>query len=459
MARTSSADFASQHSPDTLKARTRTDVGTFADLTPLRTALPNVLADVSNVVHDPPRLIGQGMAASGAGAQPAQGDSARPPKRTGRCKFFNAQKGFGFILDDHSDELGDDEVFVHYSAIEAVQTGRGGFRSLMEGENVEYHIVRGQKGWQAQGVTGPNGIACIGAPANGGPQASSGNKDARKYASMPNDRDHYGQPLPRRRGHDSGYYSSSALTSPMSTPHQMLYPLPQFPFYPGSPHFAPMGVAPPFPPPFMVPSGYALANGSPPEGSPSSAHLALSPPGSTLQLEDASSPYRPLPPSTFFPAGPNMISAMSPHAHPLVMSPINAPMPLPSGMAGPPQGALGYYPMPPPTRNHNQSGNAMPSPESTGMSPPMFPIALGPSSPTSAPATLDSSSTTAAAATPKYYAYPISGAPYNEERRRRQSTVGDVNGNEHDDVDEPKMPTYDTGIDGSFNDNNDTVVV
>ncbi|GJN88602.1 hypothetical protein Rhopal_001568-T1 [Rhodotorula paludigena] len=76
-------------------------------------------------------------------------------RRTGRCKFFNAQKGFGFILDDSAAELNDDEVFVHYTAIAAVQGGPRGFRSLLE---VEYTIAQGPKGWQAQDVTGPNGL-------------------------------------------------------------------------------------------------------------------------------------------------------------------------------------------------------------------------------------------------------------------------------------------------------------
>ncbi|GAA5996148.1 uncharacterized protein JCM10292_007423 [Rhodotorula paludigena] len=89
-------------------------------------------------------------------------------RRTGRCKFFNAQKGFGFILDDNAAELNNDEVFVHYTAIAAVQGGPRGFRSLLE---VEYTIAQGPKGWQAQDVTGPNGAPCIGTPPGGVPKA------------------------------------------------------------------------------------------------------------------------------------------------------------------------------------------------------------------------------------------------------------------------------------------------
>ena len=63
-------------------------------------------------------------------------------RETGTVKWFNSSKGFGFI----ARESGDD-VFVHYSSI------RGeGYRSLEEGQAVEFDIVEGQKGPQAQNV-------------------------------------------------------------------------------------------------------------------------------------------------------------------------------------------------------------------------------------------------------------------------------------------------------------------
>ena len=63
-------------------------------------------------------------------------------RETGTVKWFNSSKGFGFI----ARESGDD-VFVHYSSI------RGeGYRSLEEGQAVEFDIVEGQKGPQAQDV-------------------------------------------------------------------------------------------------------------------------------------------------------------------------------------------------------------------------------------------------------------------------------------------------------------------
>ncbi len=62
---------------------------------------------------------------------------------TGTVKWFNADKGFGFI----EQEGGGADVFVHYSAI----TG-GGYRELKEGQKVEFEITQGQKGPQADNV-------------------------------------------------------------------------------------------------------------------------------------------------------------------------------------------------------------------------------------------------------------------------------------------------------------------
>ncbi|MDX6410308.1 MAG: cold shock protein [Gaiellaceae bacterium] len=61
---------------------------------------------------------------------------------TGTVKFFNSEKGYGFI----SREQGED-VFVHYSNIE----GRG-YRSLEEGQKVEFDVAPGRKGEEAQNV-------------------------------------------------------------------------------------------------------------------------------------------------------------------------------------------------------------------------------------------------------------------------------------------------------------------
>ncbi|WP_119065184.1 cold-shock protein [Aggregatilinea lenta] len=61
---------------------------------------------------------------------------------TGTVKWFNAQKGFGFI-----ERQGGPDVFVHHSAI----LGEG-YRELTEGEQVEFTVTQGQKGPQASGV-------------------------------------------------------------------------------------------------------------------------------------------------------------------------------------------------------------------------------------------------------------------------------------------------------------------
>ena len=61
---------------------------------------------------------------------------------TGTVKFFNAEKGFGFI----SREQGDD-VFVHFSNIQG-----DGYKSLDEGQKVEFDVAPGQKGEEAQNV-------------------------------------------------------------------------------------------------------------------------------------------------------------------------------------------------------------------------------------------------------------------------------------------------------------------
>ena len=61
---------------------------------------------------------------------------------TGTVKWFNSEKGFGFISRE-----GGDDVFVHFSAIQG-----DGYRSLEEGQRVEFDVAPGRKGEEAQNV-------------------------------------------------------------------------------------------------------------------------------------------------------------------------------------------------------------------------------------------------------------------------------------------------------------------
>lgn len=62
---------------------------------------------------------------------------------TGTVKWFNAEKGFGFIVPDD----GSQDLFAHYSAIEAT-----GYRSLEEGQKVTFEVTDGPKGPQAASI-------------------------------------------------------------------------------------------------------------------------------------------------------------------------------------------------------------------------------------------------------------------------------------------------------------------
>lgn len=66
-------------------------------------------------------------------------------KKTGTVKFFDRKKGFGFI----TPSAGGDDVFVHYSDI----IGDEDFKSLFDGQHVEYEEADGNKGTKAKNVT------------------------------------------------------------------------------------------------------------------------------------------------------------------------------------------------------------------------------------------------------------------------------------------------------------------
>jgi cold shock protein len=81
-------------------------------------------------------------AASGATDAAGQ-ERRRDEMATGTVKWFNDAKGFGFI----TQEGGGEDLFCHHTAIQTE-----GFRSLSEGQRVEFDVARGPKGLQAQNV-------------------------------------------------------------------------------------------------------------------------------------------------------------------------------------------------------------------------------------------------------------------------------------------------------------------
>jgi cold shock protein len=76
-------------------------------------------------------------------AKPNDSGAVQMANRTqGTVKWFNAEKGFGFISQE-----GGEDLFVHYSEIQS-----SGFRSLEEGAKVEFEVTQGKKGKQASSV-------------------------------------------------------------------------------------------------------------------------------------------------------------------------------------------------------------------------------------------------------------------------------------------------------------------
>jgi len=64
-------------------------------------------------------------------------------KITGSVKWFDTAKGYGFL-----EREGEDDVFVHFRAIQG-----DGFKTLDEGQKVEFTVTKGDKGWQAEEVS------------------------------------------------------------------------------------------------------------------------------------------------------------------------------------------------------------------------------------------------------------------------------------------------------------------
>jgi len=99
---------------------------------------------------------------------------ATGPRMSGVVKWFNPTKGFGFLTPDN----GGLDVFVHQSEIQLP-----GFRSLAQGEPVEYQLYDGQKGPKALKVTGPQGMQVKGAPRQMKLKPEKGSTDNRQIQS------------------------------------------------------------------------------------------------------------------------------------------------------------------------------------------------------------------------------------------------------------------------------------
>ena len=91
---------------------------------------------------------------------------------TGTVKWFNNEKGYGFIAVD-----GGQDVFVHYSAIQA-----DGYRSLDENQRVEFDVVQGPKGPQADGVRIVGGGGGGGAPQRSSEPRDSAPQDSSSFS-------------------------------------------------------------------------------------------------------------------------------------------------------------------------------------------------------------------------------------------------------------------------------------
>ncbi|KAI8618906.1 cold-shock' DNA-binding domain-containing protein [Chytriomyces sp. MP71] len=110
--------------------------------------LDTTISDDSQRISEPESATG-GSIRPQSPVAPLQAGFSLVGRTTGYVKFFNSQKGYGFIIPAE----GELEVFVHHTAI---LRSDGGFRSLAEGEEVEFDMIKGPKGLQAANVTGPN---------------------------------------------------------------------------------------------------------------------------------------------------------------------------------------------------------------------------------------------------------------------------------------------------------------
>ncbi|CAO3635240.1 unnamed protein product [Cunninghamella blakesleeana] len=116
-------------------------------------------------------------------------------RKTGYVKFFNSVKGYGFIIPNDQEE--GSEVFVHHSAIH----NNGGFKSLCQGEEVAFDIIKSDKGLQATNVTSVEG-----GPVKGDPRA--GKKMLYQQYYPPYDGNQYVRPSQFNPGYSMDPYTN-----------------------------------------------------------------------------------------------------------------------------------------------------------------------------------------------------------------------------------------------------------
>src|SRR6185369_8987797 len=96
---------------------------------------------LQNTASNPPRIVACSNKAKGKTI--SKTGEIQMARSTGTVKWFNSEKGFGFVTQENGPDL-----FVHYSEIQS-----NGYRSLNEGDKVEFDITDGKKGKQASAVT------------------------------------------------------------------------------------------------------------------------------------------------------------------------------------------------------------------------------------------------------------------------------------------------------------------
>lgn len=164
------------------------------------------------------------MAEPGSPGAPAEA----PKRHKGVTKWFNATKGYGFVTPIVEGDEQPEEIFVHQSSIQAE-----GFRSLREGEEVEYEIEEGPDGrTKAINVTGPEGAAPQGAPRRSSYRSSSATGAGSTAGAVGSYRGNgrgRGPPMAMGYGYGYGagydYYGGMAYAAYGYPPRGMAYPM------------------------------------------------------------------------------------------------------------------------------------------------------------------------------------------------------------------------------------------